>query len=171
MNKMRFFLCAALIWVGAALCPDLKAQVIMPSFDKPAGETVYNSPDEKASLADAKSNKKWEEQIDAMVKLPASVKKTGMEGRVIYRVLIEKDGTISKIEPIMLMLTDVTKQKLGVSDDKKAAELNAKMKQECVQEGVRCIKALAACKPAKQEGKVVRSFATISASFRPNSKK
>ncbi len=139
----------------------------MPSLEKPAGETVYTAPEVKASLADAKTGRKWEDSLNVMVKFPDKIKKTGMQGRVLYRVIVEKDGRVGRVETLMMMLTDVSSKKLGVATEEEAQKINASMKKTLAAEGMRCVKLLPPCKPARQEGKNVRSFITISASFRP----
>ena len=139
----------------------------MPSLDKPEGETVYNAPQVKASMSDPQTGRKWEDSLTVMVHFPAEVQKAGIEGRVLYRVIVEKDGSVGRVEPMMMMLTDATRQKLGVDSDEKVAQLNNTYKQMLVKEGLRCVKLLPRCKPAQQDGKNVRSFVTVSASFRP----
>ena len=167
MIKMSHLLFDVLLLAGCSFVSEADAQVIMPNLDKPAGETVYNSPEVKATMADAKTGRKWEDSLNVMVKFPEEIKKTGMQGRVIYRVIVEKDGRVGRVEPMMMMLTDVTRQKLGVQTDEEANRINTRMKQTLTAEGLRCVKLLPPCKPARQEGKNVRSFVTVSASFRP----
>ena len=167
MFKLKTFICTASLLLACGAVSSLRAQVIMPSLDKPEGETVYNAPQVKATMADPKTGRKWEDSLTVMVHFPQEIQKSGIEGRVLYRVIVEKDGSVGRVEPMMMMLTDATRQKLGVDSDEKVAQLNAKYKQMLVKEGLRCVKLLPPCKPAQQDGKKVRSFVTVSASFRP----
>ena len=163
MYNLKSLLCVLML-LGSC---SLSAQVLMPSMEKPEGETVYNAPQVKASMADPKTGRKWEDSLTVMVNFPEEISRSGIEGRVLYRVIVEKDGSVGRVEPMMMMLTDATAKKLGVDSDEKAAKLNSAYKQKLVAEGMRCVKLLPACKPAQNGGKNVRSFVTVSASFRP----
>lgn len=163
MCNLKSLLCALMMLASCSL----SAQVIMPSLEKPEGETVYNAPQVKASMADPKTGRTWEDSLTHMVNFPDEIMRSGMQGRVLYRVIIEKDGSVGRVEPMMMMLTDATAKKLGVASEEKVAKINAAYKQKLVAEGLRCVKLLPPCKPAKNDGKNVRSFVTVSASFRP----
>ena len=146
---------------------SLSAQVLMPSMDKPEGATVYNAPQVKASMADPKTGRKWEDSLTVMVNFPQEIQRAGIEGRVLYRVIVENDGSVGRVEPMMMMLTDATAKKLGITSEEEVARRNEAYKKQLVAEGMRCVKLLPPCKPAQHEGKNVRSFVTVSASFRP----
>lgn len=83
---------------------------------------------ERKSCAD----KKMLEHVYKNIKYPAAARKAGIQGTVVVRFIIEKDGRISNVEPI---------RKIG---------------KGCDEEVVRIVKAMPDFIPGKQRGKNVR---------------
>lgn len=84
---------------------------------------------------------KW---LGSNINYPRPYQETGMEGKVVVRFVVEKDGSISNPQVV-----------------RSAAELFDK-------EAIRVIKAMPSWKPGKQNGRAVRSYFTLPIAFKLN---
>ena len=127
-------------------------------------------PDTKATMADPKTGRSWEDCLADSIQYPKKAEQYGVSGRVVYLITIDNDGSIRDATVQMLMLTDAKPEKMTAADKAQADKVNQALKQELVKEGLRCMKLLPKCKPGMKDGKPVRTKTVLAAPFWPKKK-
>lgn len=86
--------------------------------------------------------KAFYKHINSIIRYPSSARRMGIQGRVFVQFVIEKDGSISKVEILR-----------GISEN-------------CNNEAIRVVSSAPAWKPGKQRGKPVRVKMVLPVTFR-----
>ena len=113
------------------------------------------------------------------VKYPAVATERGVQGRVIVKFVVEKDGSLSNVRVVRTTGIDepcdtaVTAQpKNMTAQERKEAEAQDEGlkagRQALIDEAIRAVNAMPRWTPGRQNGQIVRCWSTIPITYRLN---